>query len=223
MRTHHLAAIALCLGLGTVPASANLFTNGDFSAGDTGFTTDYRPFVATNGTVHTNPPAGALITNPSVNFTNGYYNYTDHTGDAAGLMLFIDGQTGSTVWSETVSLDADTTYIFTYWAATADDIAPPNLQVLLNGLSIGNDQVGSAAGWTKFTKSFTTGAAGDITLSLTDLVPDVNGNDFTVDDFDLEVAPPTSTGAPEPLTLSLFGAGLGGLAAMRKRKAKHTR
>jgi hypothetical protein len=36
----------------------------------------------------------------------------------------------------------------------------------------------------------------------------------------LEVVIPSSTGVPEPLTLSLFGAGLLGMAVMRKRKLR---
>lgn len=37
--------------------------------------------------------------------------------------------------------------------------------------------------------------------------------------FETFISPSTTTGVPEPLTLSLFGAGLAGAAAMRRRKA----
>jgi len=39
-------------------------------------------------------------------------------------------------------------------------------------------------------------------------------------DYKVTLAPPPPTGAPEPFTLSIFGAGLAGAAAMRRRKAK---
>ena len=42
------------------------------------------------------------------------------------------------------------------------------------------------------------------------------GNDFALDNILLENTP--TTNVPEPLTLSLFGAGLAGAAALRRRK-----
>lgn len=50
----------------------------------------------------------------------------------------------------------------------------------------------------------------DITVSTND------GDDFAIGDFWEGYT--TSTSVPEPLTLSLFGAGLGGAAIMRRRK-----
>jgi hypothetical protein len=44
-----------------------------------------------------------------------------------------------------------------------------------------------------------------------------NGNDFTLDDISFEAA---KTGVPEPLTLALFGGGLAGMGALRRRKAR---
>jgi hypothetical protein len=45
----------------------------------------------------------------------------------------------------------------------------------------------------------------------------MQGNDFGLDDIALSTTQPV-TNVPEPLTLSLFAAGLAGAAALRRRK-----
>ena len=214
MRSTLTGATVLLL-LCAAPAHAQL-VNGDFSSGNTGFTTGY-PLVTANGTVHTNPPSYNTIQNPSVAFTNGYANYTDHTGDAAGLMLFVDGEAGTSFWGETPTLAANTTYTFSFWATGADSTSQADVQFSVNGSNVGSDhQLTTVGSWLEYSDQFTTGSAGTYSLSLADHNGVQTGNDFTVDDLALSGG---AGGVPESGTwlLMLMGfLGLGSLVRLQK-------
>jgi hypothetical protein len=213
------ATCLLACTLSSGNAKADQIVNGNFTSGDVGFTSGYA-LVPANGTVHTGPGEFGLTTNPAVGFTNGYTSYTDHTGNAGGLMLFADGYyAGTNVWAETVSVTPSTTYTFTGWVASA---YPENVAVL--GLFANGSQVGSsfaaptsAGVWTEWTKTIITGSAvSSIALSIQDLNPSVYvaGDDFTLDDLSL-VGTTSMPISPEPSTLGLGALALIGLGAVK--------
>ena len=102
MRTSLLIALFWVVGIWAAVPDAqggNLLVNGDFSAGNTGFTSGYNHVP--NGSF-TAPGDYGVITNPAVAFTNGYASFGDHT-TGTGLMMFGDGAGSQTpFWSETV-------------------------------------------------------------------------------------------------------------------------
>ncbi len=148
MRLRHQALVTtagwsflavLAVGLVTPSsARADLLTNGDFEAGNTGFTTQYS-VVTGNGTVYTSPGDTGITSNPAsstTGFTNGYLSYGDHTS-GSGLMLFMDGGSPSDYfWQELVSLAASTEYTFSYYVTAAYDENLPTIQTLLNGTGL---------------------------------------------------------------------------------------
>ena len=174
----------------SAPPSANLLVNGDFSEGNFGFGTDY-PQVQSNRDIHTNPPLYGISDNPAANFNNNYDSYGDHTSGSS-LMLFVDGEAGTAFWRENVALTANTTYQFTYYVTGADSEALPDIQVSVGGTPIDAGfqvtQHGGGSNWQQVTETFTTGAGGNTTISMADLVSTVEGNDFTVDDLSLTPA-----------------------------------
>src|SRR5688572_15993709 len=108
MRTLLTTAVAFLL-TGAASAAPNLVTNGDFEAGNTGFTSDYTYFPADGWapeiyTVGSNPIAWHPL----------WVSVGDHT-TGAGQMFLANGATtlGQTVWqSGLINIASDTDYFF---------------------------------------------------------------------------------------------------------------
>jgi hypothetical protein len=214
--------VASCLGHQLL---ANQIANGNFSNGNSGFTTQYE-FVAANGTVRTGPGEIALTTNPSSGFANGYSSYTDHSGNAGGLMLFVDGLPGSNFWAQVVTVQAHKDYTFDGWVASAYPANPAVLVLFADGTPVGPAFTApvTAAQWTKWTVAFNSGTATSLSLSLQDINSDPFelGNDATIDDLSLDLSPPTGTEAtPEPTTLALIVVGVALALRQRSRHIVH--
>jgi hypothetical protein len=176
-----------------------LLVNGDFSAGNTGFTSGYA--LVPNGTL-TEPGDYGVVTNPATAFTNGYASFGDHT-TGSGLMMFGDGTSGNVpFWSETVNVAPNTAYVFIGWATAADSPNPAVLQLSANGAAIGGDFPinGTTPGlWQEFSWSLNTGSETSLTLTISDVnpTPFVLGNDFAIDDLSFAAS------VPEPSSLLL--------------------
>ncbi|MGQ9487108.1 MAG: PEP-CTERM sorting domain-containing protein [Armatimonadota bacterium] len=206
-----LWAIAMGLFLLSGPRvyAGNLIVNGDFEAGNTGFTTDY--------THDSTPPMSglgyyAIGTNPKT-WNNLWASYGDHTS-GSGKMFIADGYTvgDKTVWQQTVTVASYTPYIFSYWAASSDGSNPATFRAFINGVQIGDLQLPEQTGlWKKFEAVWNSGAATSATIRLVDLVTAGIGNDFTLDDISLQAV-------PEPATIWLLTTGISAVALRRRRK-----
>ena len=227
-----LRAFAILPVLAGFAMADNLILNGNFSLGNTDFSSGYT-VVAANGTVFTAPGDYGLTTNPSTGFTNGYQSYTDHTGDLAALMMFVDGLgAGTNVWSEgSINVLSGTKYTFDAYVADADPTDysgnPAILELFVNGSMVGTSYtVPDAPGdWDLWTFAYTPTSSGAITLSIQDVntTPYVAGNDFSLDDLCLTSGSCSSgtSAVPEPsgVAASLVGlvVGLGVYEAKRRR------
>ena len=213
-----MSIVAICFATPTA-RSANLIVNGNFSAGNTGFTSGYTHIA--NGSF-TAPGTYGVVTNPATAFINGDSSFGDHT-TGAGLMMFGDGVGGQTpFWSETINVSPDTFYVFDGWATAADPFNPAILQLSANGAAIGGGLSidGSTPGhWQEFTRTFTTGSVTALTLSISDINPNpyVSGNDFAIDDVSFQ-----TNSVPEPSSFLLGGlsAAACGLVAIPRRSRK---
>ncbi|HEX3754942.1 MAG TPA: PEP-CTERM sorting domain-containing protein [Rhizomicrobium sp.] len=88
------------------------------------------------------------------------------------------------------------------------------------------DELGVPAGYLSNTPLADTSTYDNATFASLGLTPGTYEwtwtpvGDVTDDNFILQIGPLAATSVPEPLTLSLFGAGLAGAMAMRRRKIK---
>ena len=158
----------------------NLITNGDFSAGNTGFTSQYHytPNNTTEGEyyVGTNPQAWYPAHHPC----------TDHTS-GNGRMLLVNGSPTPNVevWKTTVPVAPNTNYSFSTWICSISSPNPAQLSFSINGNSIGgliNASLPTCT-WSQFYTVWNSGPANTATISIINKNIIAFGNDFALDDI----------------------------------------
>jgi hypothetical protein len=215
-----IASAAAAAAMISSGAQASTVVNGDFSAGNTGFTSGYGYLApAGQGTLY---PEGfyTVDTNPN-NVHDLWSSFGDHTTGSGEMMIVNGAPTANvTVWDEVLTgLTTNTNYFFSAWVASSYPTNPAQLDFSINGASIGTLTPPTTTGqWTQFYVAWNSGAntSADIGLINQNTVRD--GNDFALDDIDFGTTNPG--GVPEPATWSLMIGGMGLAGAMlRRRKA----
>lgn len=227
-----IAAIGLAVSLGVSRAAGagpvNLVDNGDFSAGLVGFGSDYADTPSTGW----NPATYTVTSDPGL-WHPAFVDIGDHT-TGTGLMFVGNGSTtlGSTVWrSESISVASGQEY---YFEAFVNNVCCDNF-LRTNGQSILDFTVAFNGGpafslgtratdiqrpgvWQGLSTDWIAPTSGTVVLSLANLTPDYDANDFAIDDvyFGNETSLPP---VPEPATLALLLGGLPIARAAYKRRA----
>jgi hypothetical protein len=196
---------------------------GDFSDGNTGFSTGYQYSPGSLWGEATYD----VTTNPhnDHSLANSYGDTT--TGD--GMMLAVNGSHDSSAaaWSQTVSVTAGTDYLFagelSSWSQGYGPIA--RLEMMINGTVVGEVDAPIAGGsWEQFIQTWNSGGATSATLSIFDLETAPGGNDFSLDDLSLRaargghvIADIGAAPAPAPMFAGMIGFILIGAMKMKRR------
>jgi gliding motility-associated-like protein len=163
-----------------VKLDSNLIVNGDFSAGNYGFISNY-----TFNNANFNP------CNYSV--TNSIFNtstlQSDHTATSDNMFIMVDGCTvapANLVWNENVSpILPNTNYRFSFWIGGTTTSA--NIQIKINGTAINTytyiPSATSSFSWTQYSYIWNSNTSAFANLELFDLSLTAAGNDFGLDDF----------------------------------------
>ncbi len=190
--------------------SSNLLVNGDFSLGNTGFTSQY--VYSTN----LEPEGNYVVGDNPHNFHPGGASFGDHT-TGTGLMLIANGAPtpNTVVWQETVNVSNGTNYVFSGWAASwgeggspaPSDPSPAQLEFFVNGVQIGSEftLIAQDGQWSQFSATWNSGTSGSATITIVDMNTASDGNDFAVDDLVF--------GASEAATAAISSDGATGTAA----------
>ncbi|TNF47285.1 MAG: hypothetical protein EP305_08215, partial [Bacteroidetes bacterium] len=118
---------------------ANAVPNGDFSAGATGFSSDY---VLNSDT----QSEGTYFITTNANLTHPGFTGVDHTTGSGNFMVVNGSATPNTsVWCQTVSVEPNTEYSFSTWVSTLAVGSPAVLQFSINGTNISNPFTAPAA------------------------------------------------------------------------------
>ena len=193
---------------GGTETGPNLVANGDFSAGNTGFTSDYEFLTVTI-------PAGeqktyGIVTNPNA-WLPGFSACTDHTS-GAGNMMVADGSTSNAgndiVWSQTIPVTANENYTFSYYLESVVAQNPAQIDVVINGTVIGSATAGATTcDWVQYTYSWNSGTSTSAQISLYNRTVTSAGNDFAIDDlsFILNTGPCATT---QTITVTITDAGI---------------
>ena len=194
----------------------NLIVNGDFSSGNTGFTSGYTYSSSLSSGGESAGEGNYYVTTNPNNTHSGFSSFGDHTTGSGNLMV-VNGSTiaNNSVWQETVSVTAGRNWTFSLWMASAVAGTPAVLQVYINNVlqSTTFTAPSSAATWQQFSLNWSSTGTNSATIRLVDSNTAAGGNDFAIDDIRL---------VPEPGTYAagMFLVGAGFFAWRRQRNAK---
>jgi gliding motility-associated-like protein len=161
----------------TSVSSNNLLINGDFTGGNSGFTSDYTNNPATN-------PGG--LAEGSYNINTMTPSLWNNCPPLDGNMMVVNGAPilNQNVWCQNVSVMPNTQYVFSTWLQTI--ILPvPQLSFSINGVQIGSVFSGSSSpcDWQQFFTTWESGGASFATICITNENSVGGGNDFALDDI----------------------------------------
>ena len=176
----------------TIDMTNNKVVNGDFTAGNTGFQSQYT-YVPPNGSTG---PAGALqaegdysvATDPHITHT-GFASFPDHTGNTVGArnMMIVNGApaAGVTIWTENITVTPNTDYIFSVWFTSVNPQNPGQLTFSINNASLGSPIVltSGTPDWKNFTVRWNSGSNTSASIGMVNQNTALNGNDFALDDI----------------------------------------
>jgi gliding motility-associated-like protein len=204
--------------------TTNSIMNGDFSAGDSDFTTDY--VTGTGGAFGLLSDEGQYVISTNSNLTHtNFGNCPDHTG--GGNMMVVNGAAApnENVWCQTIPVTSNTTYAFNAWLQSVNPDNPARLQFSVNGTLLGNtfQATSSNCQWREFTETWSSAGAVLAQICIVNQNTQPSGNDFAIDDiFFGEVCTQTNEviltevflDADAILTADLLCDGFGGVSAI---------
>ncbi|MBP8724498.1 MAG: gliding motility-associated C-terminal domain-containing protein [Saprospiraceae bacterium] len=162
-------------------SSINLISNGNFEAGNSGFTHEYS-YGFPGGTF--GPGWLSVGTNP-LGYNGSWAPCGDHTS-GSGNQLIVDGHTSANakVWCQTVSVSPGKTYLFRFYVQSVFPAAPCQLNVLANNTSFGSVQGGALCDWQTFEECFKANSA-TVEICIRETSGVGYGNDFAIDDIEM--------------------------------------
>jgi chitodextrinase len=184
-----LSVLAFC-----AQASANLIVNGDFEAGDSGFTSDYTPPSASGQGEY------AIGTDPH-SYNGNWTSFGDHT-TGGGNMMIVNGATsgGEKVWESDspIGVKKNTQYVFSYWLASTYHTNLAAIKCKINGVNVGKESAPATPGeWKQVSYVWNSGNEKTATIRLVDTVKEAGGNDFAIDDIVFSAVPIAVIWGPE--------------------------
>ncbi len=170
----------------------NVITNGSFSQGNTGFTTDL-----TLGTGFICPlcPEGTYAIGQFAFFYHSDFIGFDHTNPPAGQFMIANGtaEEGIEVWCQTVDLEPQTEYTIRYWGRDVTNNTNPHplavLHVAINGELVGDSLV-AEGDWQENVITWNSGNLTTADICIVNYQSNPGGNDFGLDDISMTACVP---------------------------------
>ena len=168
--------------------SSNMVSNGDFSLGNTGFTTNYTYVVnaGDNGV-----QGGYGIVTTAISWFRFFPSCNIEHTTGTGKMMIVDGSTSNAgndkVWGQTIAVEPNKIYSFSYWVQTValgNPASIANIELKINGVVVRTDLAPSSeCSWSLRTYTWNSEAATTADIALYNKVFVQQGNDFAIDDI----------------------------------------
>ncbi|MEL7375826.1 MAG: gliding motility-associated C-terminal domain-containing protein [Bacteroidota bacterium] len=162
-----------------------LVNNGDFSAGDTGFSTDYTFGNSSGGNGPLDDQGQYRITTSPPSVHDDFGDCGDHTSGNGNMMVINGSDDPVNVWCQTINVDAGIEYAFSAWVNTMVAQNPAMLQFSINGTLIGSTFTApnQVCVWDQFFALWNSGANTSAELCIRNMNTNDTGNDFALDDI----------------------------------------
>ncbi len=166
----------------------NVVENGDFTLGDTLFTTDFTYGWGGSWGLLSAEATYAITTDPAL-VHNNFTPCTDHTGTGQMLVVNGSGLANANIWCQTVEVEPNTEYAFSAWLMSTTANNPAIMDFQVNGQSLGTPLLASSTTceWDQFYAVWSSGAQTSATICIINQQLALDGNDFALDD--IEFAP----------------------------------
>jgi len=161
----------------------NLVNNGDFSLGNTGFSSSYRD---TTGSGSLYPEGFYSVTTNPILVHPGFVSIGDHTSGTGEMMVVNGSSAPVSFWCQTIAVTPNTYYDFSAWGVTVSGAGNAAiLQFSINGTLVGSalDLPATTGIWTEFHVVWYSGSNTSIDICVTDQQTALSGNDFAIDDI----------------------------------------
>lgn len=178
----------------------NIIDNGDFSAGNTSFNSQYIDAIGTGIGGAWGPLSlegtYAVTNNPALVHTN-FASCSDHTS-GSGNMIVVNGSgtPNLEVWCQTVTVDPTLTYQFSSWVTSVIASNPAVLQFSINDELLGDpfEATTTTCEWTNFFEIWEANGSTTAEICIVNQNTGGSGNDFALDDIELVPVCITTTG-----------------------------
>ena len=182
--------------------TTNLLANGNFHAGNTGFTSRYayKTFISSDAQY-------TVTAADNINNINAFGDWTSITTDPKGgngNVLVANGaaKKGVAVWSETVAVKPNTNYVFSFYGVDVN--AQRGSDAVLSASIDGTvaPPLDTNGSWRRSSFEWNSGAHTSATVSIVDRNTSVPLNDFAIDDLAFHKAIGTDSGSHASLAAS---------------------
>jgi gliding motility-associated-like protein len=195
---HH--CIAQC---GNCETPIDVVINGDFEAGNIGFTSDHL-FVPAPNILCPLCPEDRYAIGPNAQEFHNNFSGLDHTNPGFGNFMICNGDSlpNVEVWCQTVNVSPTTFYTFSFWASNITNNTEPQpyaqLQIRINGVLL-PDVYEIDGDWEQVSAQWYSGNSNQLTLCILNQQSSGGGNDFGIDDISFFTCQPIVPAHPAAL------------------------